>query len=293
MNYLFYERKMKTWYNFIMNSLHLFHSRILKFLDNPKAVLYFIRRKMYDDFIADTYVPFYKKLRFLSAEETFNYIIDNNCSIIRFGDGEFGLIRGASVYFNGWRQKYSDDLKDGLTKALSSQEKNILVCLPGEYLTRSKIDLTASNQESEHRFWVNAKVICKNYIHKNVVYGSCFAFYPRFNTSINFLKLKKYLQTKEVVIITSNTSRFKNIELGRKTYLLEAPSRDSWDKEKEIMASFKKLTEENSLSKENTLIMVSMGSAAKVVTYNLAMGDYTAWDAGQFFDVAYKNIKEL
>lgn len=273
--------------------LNLQITRSKKFLDNPRAILYFLRRNFYDNFVADKYVPFYKKIHFLNPKETFNYIIDNNCSIVRFGDGEFSLMRGASVYFNGWRQKYSNDLKDGLITALSSREKNILICLPGEYLTRSKIDLATTNQESEYRFWVNAKVLCKKYIHKDAIYGSCFAFYPRFNTSINFLKLKEYLQTKEVVIITSNTSRFENIELGRKTYLIEAPSSDSWDKKKEITASFKKLTEEKGLSKEKTLIMVSTGSAAKVVTYNLAMEGYTAWDAGQFFDVAYKNIKEL
>lgn len=273
--------------------IDLLVSRLRKFFDNPRAILYFLKRTLYDDFVADRYVPFYKKIHFLTAEETFNYVIDNNCSLVRFGDGEFSLMRGASIYFNGWRQKYSDDLKDGLIKALSSQEKNILICLPGEYLTRSKIDLATTNQENEYNFWVNAKVLCKKYIHKDTVYGSCFAFYPRFNTSINFLKLKEYLQKKEVVIITSNTSRFETIELGRKTYLIEAPSSDSWDKEKEIITSLKKLTEENNLSRENTLIMVSMGSAAKVVTYTLAVDGYTAWDAGQFFDVAYKNIKEL
>lgn len=276
-----------------MTFIDILEQRIRKFTDNPGAIFYFLKRNLYDDFVADNYVHLYKKIHFLTAEETFNYIIDNNCSLVRFGDGEFSLMRGASVYFNGWRQKYSNNLKVGLTRALSSQEKNILVCLPGEYLTRTKKDLKTSGQGSEYRFWVNAKVLCHKYLHKGNIYGSCFAFYPRFNTGINFLKLKNYLQTKEIVIITSNTSRFENIALGKKTYLIEAPSSDSWDKEKEIKDSFKKLIQEKKLNKENTLVMVSMGSAAKVVTYDLAMDGYVAWDAGQFFDVAYKNIKEL
>ena len=46
-------------------------------------------------------------------------------------------------------------------------------------------------------------------------------------------------------------------------------------------------------SQNEILILISMGSAAKVLVYDLMKLNYTAWDTGQFFDLAFKEIKNL
>ncbi len=267
--------------------------RVRKLIDNPYAIFYFIKRNAYDQFIADRYVPLYKELHFLSPEETFNYIIDNDASIVRLGDGEFGLMRGASVYFNDWRQKFNKQLQKGLIGILESTSNKMIICLPGNHLTKTKEELREMGKQDEFKYWINSKVLLHRYVQKDRVYGSSFAFYPAINTGIDYQKLKNYLLTKQVIIITSSLERFKDISLGKTTDLIEAPKSDGWDKVNEIRTAFEALVKERDYEKTNTLVMASMGPAAKVFVHELAEEGYTAWDAGQFFDLAYKKIQEI
>lgn len=276
-----------------MNTLAVHSNRLKKFLDNPSAIFYFIKRKAYDQFVADSYVPTYKQLHFLSPEETFNYIIDNDSSVVRLGDGEFGLMRGASVYFNDWRQKFNKDLQKGLLDILASTSKNMIICLPGDHLTKTRAELDKIGKGDEFKYWINSKVLLHKYVQKDRVYGSSFAFYPAVNTGIDYKKLKEYFLRKNVVIITSSLERFKDISLGKSTHLIEAPKSDGWDKIAEIRTALHELVKENNYLPKEVLVMVSMGPAAKVFVYELAEEGYTAWDAGQFFDLAYKNIQAL
>ncbi len=268
-------------------------SRVQKFIDNPRAIFYFLKRNLYDKFAADKHVPLYKRLNFLSPEETFNYIIDNDSSIVRLGDGEFGLMRGASVYFNDWRQKFNKSLQKGLLSILSSKSANMIICLPGDHLTKTREELEKIGKGDEFKYWINSKVLLHKYVQKGRVYGSSFAFYPAVNTGIDYKKLKDYFLKKNVVIITSSLERFKDISLGKTTHLIEAPKSDGWDKIAEIRTAFRELVKENDYTPKEVLVMVSMGPAAKVFVYELAEEGYTAWDAGQFFDLAYKNIQAL
>lgn len=266
----------------------LLSQRYKKFLENPSAFFYFIKKNTYDIFICDNYVHFYKGINFLTPEETFNHIIDRNCSLVRFGDGEFAYIHGAGVYFNDWHQTYNKDLQQGLLRVLSSQSSSLLICLPGTYLTKTKEEL-----HGEYVFWIHAKMILHKYLNSKQVYGSSFTFYPTINTNLDYVKLKKYFEGKHIIIITSNTSRFETIKLGITTHLIESPKSNSWSDLPNLKATLFKMVTDNNLPKEKILVMVSMGPAAKVMVYDLAQEGFTAWDAGQFFDVAYKNIKEL
>jgi hypothetical protein len=267
--------------------------RYKKFLDNPSAIFYFIKRNIYDQFVADKHVPLYKKLRFLSAEETLNKIITEDLSIVRFGDGEFGLMRGASVYFNDWRQIYSKELKEGLIATLSSHNPKLLICVSGQFLTATKSELGATGKGDEARYWINSKMLFRKYMHIDKDYGNSFAFYPQINTKIDFAQLRQYFNTKHIIIITSSTQRFLDIKLGKTTSFVEAPKSDAWNKIAEIREQFNNLVISKKLNSGETLVMVSMGPGAKVFAHELAERGFTAWDAGQFFDLAFKEIKKL
>ena len=268
--------------------LSVWEQRAQKLLDNPFAIFYFLRRNLYDQFVMDKYVPFYKKLHYLTPEETFNYIIDNDCSIVRLGDGEFGLMRGASVYFNDWYQKYDPTLSKKLKEVAASHDERVLLCIPGDHLSKTK-----EEEPNEYEFWINSKILLHNLVHEDKLYGSSFAFHPHVNKGIDYKKLRDYLSTKNVIIITSGLERFEDIKLGKTTHFIEAPKSNGWDKVSEIRSKLHKLIEDQQLSKDETLVMASMGPAAKVFVYELTKEGFTAWDAGQFFDLAYKQIKEL
>ncbi len=73
------------------------------------------------------YALWLKHIHIADTKETIDYILKNGCSVSRFGDGEFNLIRG---YGNGF-QSYNSELAARLTEILrtNSYEKHI-VCIP-------------------------------------------------------------------------------------------------------------------------------------------------------------------
>ena len=75
--------------------------------------------------------------------------------------------------------------------------------------------------------------------------------------------------------------------------MIEASKSDSWEQKSEIEKVFRELVDSRQFTPAKVLVMVSMGPGAKVFVNELSEAGYTAWDAGQFFDLAYKNIKEL
>lgn len=68
------------------------------------------------------------QLHILSSEDTIAYILQHNCSIARFGDGEFELIlqQDRDLGF----QTHSAELSSKLKDVLASQNDNLLVCIP-------------------------------------------------------------------------------------------------------------------------------------------------------------------
>lgn len=276
-----------------MSAKALIVDRAKKLIDNPSAFLYFLRRLLYDTFTVDKTVPFYKTLQFLSPKETMDYLLEHNSSVVRLGDGEFALMRGASVYFNGWHQKFSKGLQEALFQVASTKSDKIMLCVPGDCLTKTKGDFNEEGKGSEFKYWVNAKVVLRSLLHKDKVYGSPFVFYPNVNTEIDYQKLKNFFLQKNVIIITSGVERFKGIALGKTTTIIEAPSNNGWDSLSDIRKKLVTVVENAGYKNEETLIMVAMGPAAKGFVYELAMKGFVAWDAGQFFDLAYKKIRDL
>ena len=59
----------------------------------------------------------------MGADETLDEIINNKCSVSRFGDGEFSLIYGESLKFQPANKEISEKLKE----ILNSDSENHIV----------------------------------------------------------------------------------------------------------------------------------------------------------------------
>ena len=67
-----------------------------------------------------------EEYKIASSIETIEKIINDGCSISRFGDGEFKCIMNKDLYF----QKYNEELTNRLKKVLNSNEEKLLIGLP-------------------------------------------------------------------------------------------------------------------------------------------------------------------
>lgn len=273
--------------------LYVWRNRIGKFLDNPRALVPFLKKHLFFNFIADRYLPAYASFKYLGYQETINEAIAGNRSLIRFGDELFDMLQGIGLYFGDWKQPYSPDLARRLKEVLRSRDPRLLLCFNPEFILKSKKEFKEAGIPEQYQFWTNSKIYLKNYYYSDITYGSALCFHPRYNPDIDFEKIGKYFSEKHVFIVTSGIERFKGLALGKTTTFIEAPKSNAWKSYSTILSMVREAVERQNASQSQTLVLVSMGSTAKILVYDLTQEGYVAWDTGQFFDLAAKEIRNL
>lgn len=252
-----------------------------------KLLNHIIRRLNYDYHrIIDVFV---RKLcsppRVMTSEETINYIIENKCSIARFGDGELSLINGANLGF----QSYDNKLAKRLLKLIKiSPNSNMLICLPNVF----SIDPNFVNIEK--RFWYNHLIYNRakwyNLANKQSSYGNTFVsrfysmYYNQEYSSKIYALLRKLWDSRDVVFIEGKYSRlglgnncFENVSSVNR---ILCPSKNAFNKYTKILEATTKIPKE-------ALIIIALGPTATVLAYDLSLLGYQALDLGHI-DLEYE-----
>ena len=220
----------------------------------------------------------------MTIEESLKYLINNRCSLGRFGDGEMKIIRGESLPF----QEYSPELKSRLTEVLKSKKNNFKVGIPDVFESLRGI------KYSDREFW--EKNMKKNrdvwyeYLDKNTKYINSFITRPYIifkNTSKSefyFELIKKIWKDKDIIIIEGEESRlgvgndlFDNVKSIER---ILAPSENAFSIYNDILEFAKKLP-------KNKMILIALGPAATVLAYDLSVIGYQAIDIGHI-DLEYE-----
>ena len=155
-----------------MLNLYIWKNRFQKFLDNPKAVFPFLKKRLYYNFIADKQLPRYVDFKYLNYEQTIDNIINNNKSIVRFGDELFDMLQGIGLYYGNWRQKYDQKLAEKMKEVISSRNPRMLVCFNPEFILKDKRWFKDRGIPEQYHLWINSKIFLKDYYHKDTIYES-------------------------------------------------------------------------------------------------------------------------
>ena len=228
----------------------------------------------------------------LDSEETIHYIIKNQCSVARFGDGEMGIILSdTDIKF----QKSSNNLKDALSEVLFSQHPNLLVCLPPFFSQHSNINISRKAQRYWD-FWAydHLKNLYNLLSQKNVSgqkkWGDTLISRPyidwknkKEHADKTFSLLKKIWNNKNILILEGDQTRmgvgndlFSNAKSIRR---ILAPATNAFDKRQEII---------NTVQKHYTgeLILMALGPTATVLALDFAKCGIQAIDIGHV-DIEY------
>ncbi|TYS60082.1 SP_1767 family glycosyltransferase [Sutcliffiella horikoshii] len=239
-------------------------------------------------FSKDTFIStFFKAPIVCSNEQTIEKIINDKCSVSRFGDGEFYLLTETKdLKF----QKKSNELSKCLKEVIDSNEKNLLICIPKVF---KKTDLTNRTEESM-KFW-------KSYLRKfrfewykilnrkRTYYSSTFtrnyiALSDKSDSLNYFQKVKKIWEDRDLLIVEGEFSRmgvgnslFDNVKSIER---ILAPSENAFEKYKEILLEVKQ-------HNKDKLIIIGLGPTATVLAYDLHKCGYQAIDIGHL-DVEFE-----
>jgi glycosyltransferase family protein len=223
-----------------------------------------------------------------TAEETLNKILQNGCSLARFGDGEFDMMNGDRIHF----QNPSPELAGRLREVVASNIPNLLIGLPDRF---GSLDHYIPPVIDFWRKWMSRKrEMAYSYLDMNRVYYSAFfsrAYISFIKTDMHyqscsryFEKIKKIWTGRDVVICEGERTRFgmfNDLLTGAKSISrILCPARNAFDKYDAILSAFDGVSTES-------LVLVSLGPTATVLAYDLCKKGYQSLDIGAI-DVDYE-----
>lgn len=225
----------------------------------------------------------------LSVEDTINYIVDNNCSISRLGDGEeflFNMLNDNPT-FPELKQKLLDICANGTTS-------NCLVCIN---------NFNADNENCpdfyrKHFTHYYSKIVSSDKIKKikfsKNIYGDAYAlqFFSEISAEKDVIneKIKSIWNKRKVLFvinkysaIINDTDCFTNVESKDYYYI---PKENAYSKYNQIF--------EDIISKYDNsyLVYIEGGAMASVLSYELSKQGYTALDMGGYYKKNYDSKKE-
>ena len=221
-----------------------------------------------------------------SPDDTIEKIVNDNCSIARFGDGEFDMICGVGMKY----QKYNKELAKRLKQVLDSNEKGLLIGI------NNVIDLEYSEKYNDfaNNFWKGwlhdnkfklLKLLSKN---KQYYSSNITRFYIDYKDKSwvgDYVQnLRRIWDNQEVLIVEGEYSRlgvgndlFDNMKSIQR---IICPSENAFEIYDKILNEILKVD-------KNKMIMLALGPTATVLAYDLYKKGYRAIDIGHV-DIEYE-----
>lgn len=223
-----------------------------------------------------------------SPSETVDKILEGGCSLARFGDGEFRVMRGRGINF----QVATPALVEKLSEVLSSNEPTLLIALPDCF---GSLDNYLPEVADFWRKWLGTKrQVIYGYLDMNRTYYS--AFFTRaymlyqkteaqyLNCQLYFDRLKKIWDGRDVLICEGEGTRFgvlnDLLEGANSVSRVLCPARNAFDKYDDILSAFEGVAKDK-------LILIALGPTATALTFDLHHKGFQAIDIGHL-DIEYE-----
>lgn len=223
----------------------------------------------------------------LSIDQSIQKIIDQKCSVSRFGDGEISLIGRKSIGF----QEQSEALSARLAEVLQSDKENHLTCIPDVFTRLFRYNRHARRFWRYHfykygRIWDSYLTPGRVYCNANVT-RLYIDFRSKNNSARWFNLIKKIWDRRDIIIIEGDKSRlgigndlFDNVSSIKRVL---CPAKNAFERYGEILEHSKKLD-------INALILIALGPTATILAYDLSHLGFQAIDIGHV-DVEYEWFK--
>lgn len=207
-------------------------------------------------------------IKVLDNKDSVDLIKKYKKSVVRFGDGEFDLIRGKSIPY----QKYNSKLAKDLWKIiLQGSNEKLLVCLPDVFISLNRYTRTCQNFYYENFFYQNRKLLKRIQIKKHS-YGSTFISRPYIDKRDKrgsreyFQRLKLLWENKDILIVEGKYTRSGEgndlFNKARSINRIIAPANNAYSKLNEIEEAIRKYS-------NGKLVLLMLGPTAKIIVKDL------------------------
>ena len=220
-------------------------------------------------------------------DETLDYIIEHNSSLVRFGDGEINMLAGHSIPY----QDYDEELVSTMRDIIGQESReDLVVCLPDAFTDRFKFTSWAIPFWKDHmdHYMDFYRELCSV-----SWYGSTFVSRPyidfedKSQAKSQFEKLKSIWKNRDLLIVEGATSRSgvgnDLFDEANSIKRIICPSHSAFSRVHEIEHEIEKYA-------AGRLILCMLGPTAKVLAYHLSRKGHQVLDIGHI-DSEYEWMK--
>lgn len=216
-----------------------------------------------------------------SSDELLELLISEKKSLCRFGDGEFEIILGRdSSKFQKKNKKFSERLME----VLSCNNPNVVIAIADNYGSLEKYTEDAAKDiriyltedvRKEHM-----AVLDMNRIYYDAYVSRSYMMYKEKNYANKIFRLyKKLFDKRDILLVEGNYTRtgYNNdlFSTACSVKRILCPDYNCYEVYSEIYNAILKVAD------KDDLILITLGSAATILAYDLACKGYQAIDLGQ------------
>ena len=224
---------------------------------------------------------YYKTPQILSGDKLLEKIIMQGNSLVRFGDGEFEMMR---LKKRPWFQNPNEGLSSKLIQIINSCHENIEIAIADNFGNLDKYTEDAAEGIREYMTLETRNAIMA-YLHMNRIYGDAYVTRPYLmykdkNFASRIFSLYKRLWKNRNILMVEGRYTRMGINNGlfdgaSSVTRIICPPQNAFDKYDVI---YQKVC---SNAKSDDLILISLGPTATVLSYDLAIAGYQAIDIVQ------------
>lgn len=221
-----------------------------------------------------------------SAEAAVERIVNDKCSMIRFGDGEFEMMAGNQ---RAPFQDYNQELAGRLREVIETDTENILIGIADNYGDLSVYsDETADGIRKYMTDEVRAfhlSVLHPDRVYYNAYMFKCyFPYRDKEKTQSRVNLIRRIWDQRDVVLVEGRETRTGQgndlLDNTKSIRRILCPTKNAYAYYNEILEAVKRVP-------KGSLILCALGPAAKVLAYDLALCGYQVIDVGQI-DMDYE-----
>lgn len=221
-----------------------------------------------------------------SDEEAVARIVNERCSLIRFGDGEFEMMAGRE---RAPFQKYEKTLSDRLREVIQSKQDDLLIALANNYgavdsYTESDKQGIREYMTEEVRAFHTSLLDYGRVYYDAYMFKCYFSARDREDAERRYALVKQIWQDRDVVLIEGTETRTGQgndlLDNARSVQRILCPTKNAYERYQDILEEAEKIPQDK-------LILCALGPAGKVLAYDLVQNGHQVVDIGQI-DMEYE-----
>jgi len=224
-------------------------------------------------------IPSTKHALFMSAEETVIHAVQTGKNIIRFGDGEFLIMKGKNIHYQDAVPELTDAMVDVCNRYIEDPEKcKYILCMPGKWLSGNGWKL------AKRYLYLSCWSDSRRYFHRHcdypILYGDAFLFSRNRENIYRSL----WINHCNKVVMVHNDVKYREAfarKYGIPADIVVIPAKNAYAVIDDILDEIMNRVHKDM---ENTVVLVSAGPCGKILVDRLGDQGVRAYDAGHCFD---------